>query len=81
MSCQTYEAGFSSASQPYFSPEPEGPPTLLYFPRLPLGEARAVPCFAKAFALAAISEFQDAAAMAGADARLGDRNWWFQGPY
>ncbi|KAG2063531.1 terpenoid cyclases/Protein prenyltransferase [Suillus decipiens] len=39
MSCQTYEGGFSSASQPYFSPEPEGPPTLLDFPRLPLGEA------------------------------------------
>ncbi|KAG2131102.1 terpenoid cyclases/protein prenyltransferase alpha-alpha toroid [Suillus cothurnatus] len=39
MSCQTYEGGFSSASQPYFSPEPEGPPTLLDFPRPPLGEA------------------------------------------
>jgi protein farnesyltransferase subunit beta len=38
-SCQTYEGGFSSASQPYFSPEPEGPPTLLDFPRPPLGEA------------------------------------------
>ncbi|KAG1880848.1 terpenoid cyclases/protein prenyltransferase alpha-alpha toroid [Suillus subluteus] len=39
MSCQTYEGGFSSASQPYFSPEPEGPPTLLDSPRPPLGEA------------------------------------------
>ncbi|OAX33058.1 terpenoid cyclases/Protein prenyltransferase [Rhizopogon vinicolor AM-OR11-026] len=38
-SCQTYEGGFSSASQPYFSPEPEGPPTLLDSPRPPLGEA------------------------------------------
>ena len=38
-SCQTYEGGFSSASHPYFSPEPEGPPTLLDSPRPPLGEA------------------------------------------
>ncbi|KAG2136559.1 terpenoid cyclases/protein prenyltransferase alpha-alpha toroid [Suillus bovinus] len=39
MSCQTYEGGFSCASQPYFSPEPDGPPTLLDSPRPPLGEA------------------------------------------
>ncbi|KAJ7207994.1 terpenoid cyclases/Protein prenyltransferase [Mycena pura] len=36
-SCQTYEGGFSSASQPYYSPS--SPPTLLESPRPPLGEA------------------------------------------
>ncbi|KII84972.1 hypothetical protein PLICRDRAFT_45829 [Plicaturopsis crispa FD-325 SS-3] len=36
-SCQTYEGGFSSASQPYFTPD--SPPTLLESPRPPLGEA------------------------------------------
>lgn len=35
MSCQTYEGGFSSASQPYFAPDG----TLLPYPRPPLGEA------------------------------------------
>lgn len=40
-SCQTYEGGFSSSSQPYFSPnqDPDGQPTLLSYPRPPLGEA------------------------------------------
>jgi protein farnesyltransferase subunit beta len=38
-SCQTYEGGFSSASQPYFSPQSSGSPTLLSSPRPPLGEA------------------------------------------
>ncbi|KAL1743660.1 terpenoid cyclases/protein prenyltransferase alpha-alpha toroid [Schizophyllum fasciatum] len=38
-SCQTYEGGFSSASQPYFSTGPDGYPTLLASPRPPLGEA------------------------------------------
>ncbi|TFK60670.1 terpenoid cyclases/Protein prenyltransferase [Pluteus cervinus] len=36
-SCQTYEGGFASASQPSYSPGPN--PTLLEFPRPPLGEA------------------------------------------
>lgn len=34
-SCQTYEGGFASASQPYFTPDDK----LLPFPRPPLGEA------------------------------------------
>lgn len=38
-SCQTYEGGFSSASQPYFAPGPDGQPILLSSPRPPLGEA------------------------------------------
>jgi hypothetical protein len=38
-SCQTYEGGFSSASQPYFYPGPNDTPTLLSSPRPPLGEA------------------------------------------
>ncbi|KDQ53706.1 hypothetical protein JAAARDRAFT_39019 [Jaapia argillacea MUCL 33604] len=42
-SCQTYEGGFASASQPYFSASPdserEGASTLLSSPRPPLGEA------------------------------------------
>jgi len=38
-SCQTYEGGFSSASQPYFSVGSNGPPTLLGSPRPALGEA------------------------------------------
>ncbi|KAJ7730846.1 terpenoid cyclases/protein prenyltransferase alpha-alpha toroid [Mycena maculata] len=40
-SCQTYEGGFSSASQPYYAPAPDsdGPPVLLESPRPPLGEA------------------------------------------
>ncbi|KAJ7159810.1 terpenoid cyclases/Protein prenyltransferase [Mycena crocata] len=40
-SCQTYEGGFSSASQPYYAPasSPDAPPTLLETPRPPLGEA------------------------------------------
>ncbi|KAJ7280332.1 terpenoid cyclases/protein prenyltransferase alpha-alpha toroid [Mycena rebaudengoi] len=40
-SCQTYEGGFSSASQPYYSPasSPNDAPTLLETPRPPLGEA------------------------------------------
>jgi protein farnesyltransferase subunit beta len=36
-SCQTYEGGFASASQPFFSPG--SPPELLQSPRPPLGEA------------------------------------------
>ena len=38
-SCQTYEGGFSSASQPYFSAPSSGSSTLLSSPRPPLGEA------------------------------------------
>ncbi|KAJ7471851.1 terpenoid cyclases/protein prenyltransferase alpha-alpha toroid [Mycena latifolia] len=40
-SCQTYEGGFSSASQPYYAPasSPNAPPTLLETPRPALGEA------------------------------------------
>ncbi|KAJ6602477.1 terpenoid cyclases/Protein prenyltransferase [Mycena vulgaris] len=40
-SCQTYEGGFSSASQPYYAPasSPAAPPTLLETPRPALGEA------------------------------------------
>ncbi|KAH7914880.1 terpenoid cyclases/protein prenyltransferase alpha-alpha toroid [Hygrophoropsis aurantiaca] len=38
-SCQTYEGGFSSASQPYFTSTSDGSPSLLEFPRPPLGEA------------------------------------------
>ncbi|KAF7313263.1 Protein farnesyltransferase subunit beta [Mycena kentingensis (nom. inval.)] len=38
-SCQTYEGGFSSASQPYYSPNANGPSSLLGSPRPPLGEA------------------------------------------
>jgi protein farnesyltransferase subunit beta len=38
-SCQTYEGGFSSASQPYFSVDSNGPPTLLPSPCPALGEA------------------------------------------
>jgi protein farnesyltransferase subunit beta len=40
-SCQTYEGGFSSASQPYYAPasSPGAPPVLLESPRPPLGEA------------------------------------------
>ncbi|KAJ7475178.1 terpenoid cyclases/protein prenyltransferase alpha-alpha toroid [Mycena galericulata] len=40
-SCQTYEGGFSSASQPYYAPssDPDAPPFLLSSPRPPLGEA------------------------------------------
>ncbi|KAH7925777.1 terpenoid cyclases/Protein prenyltransferase [Leucogyrophana mollusca] len=38
-SCQTYEGGFSSASQPYFSPTSDGQPNLLESPRPSLGEA------------------------------------------
>ncbi|KAJ7034695.1 terpenoid cyclases/protein prenyltransferase alpha-alpha toroid [Mycena alexandri] len=40
-SCQTYEGGFSSASQPYYAPAsaPNAPPKLLETPRPPLGEA------------------------------------------
>ncbi|KAJ7629407.1 terpenoid cyclases/protein prenyltransferase alpha-alpha toroid [Mycena polygramma] len=40
-SCQTYEGGFSSASQPYYAPaiSPDAPPKLLETPRPPLGEA------------------------------------------
>ncbi|KAJ6617951.1 terpenoid cyclases/protein prenyltransferase alpha-alpha toroid [Mycena sp. CBHHK59/15] len=40
-SCQTYEGGFSSASQPYYAPPATlgAPPTLLDSPRPPLGEA------------------------------------------
>ncbi|KAJ7186770.1 terpenoid cyclases/protein prenyltransferase alpha-alpha toroid [Mycena filopes] len=40
-SCQTYEGGFSSASQPYYAPAhaPDAPPKLLETPRPPLGEA------------------------------------------
>jgi protein farnesyltransferase subunit beta len=38
-SCQTYEGGFSCASQPYFSPQQDGRPVLLDSPRPPLGEA------------------------------------------
>ncbi|KAJ7262763.1 terpenoid cyclases protein prenyltransferase [Mycena haematopus] len=40
-SLQTYEGGFSSASQPYFAPasSPDGPSVLLETPRPPLGEA------------------------------------------
>ncbi|KAL1717611.1 terpenoid cyclases/protein prenyltransferase alpha-alpha toroid [Schizophyllum commune] len=38
-SCQTYEGGFSSASQPYFAPGTDGSPTLLPSPRPQLGEA------------------------------------------
>ncbi|KDQ25112.1 hypothetical protein PLEOSDRAFT_1094526 [Pleurotus ostreatus PC15] len=38
-SCQTYEGGFSSASQPYYSSEPYTPESLLSSPRPPLGEA------------------------------------------
>jgi protein farnesyltransferase subunit beta len=41
-SCQTYEGGFSSASQPYFtgsSDSDSGPPSLMSSPRPPLGEA------------------------------------------
>ncbi|KAK7018634.1 protein farnesyltransferase subunit beta [Favolaschia claudopus] len=42
-SLQTYEGGFSSASQPYYAPPsastPSSPPQLLQTPRPPLGEA------------------------------------------
>ncbi|KAJ7076543.1 terpenoid cyclases/protein prenyltransferase alpha-alpha toroid [Mycena belliarum] len=40
-SCQTYEGGFSSASQPYYGPPSSttAPPTLLQSPRPALGEA------------------------------------------
>ncbi|KAF4596905.1 Protein farnesyltransferase subunit beta [Pleurotus pulmonarius] len=38
-SCQTYEGGFSSASQPYYSSVPYTPESLLSSPRPPLGEA------------------------------------------
>ncbi|KAG6336087.1 hypothetical protein ID866_3013 [Astraeus odoratus] len=38
-SCQTYEGGFSSASQPYFSAEADGSTVLLDSIRPPLGEA------------------------------------------
>ncbi|KIJ62500.1 hypothetical protein HYDPIDRAFT_176566 [Hydnomerulius pinastri MD-312] len=38
-SCQTYEGGFSSASQPYFSAESDGTTKLLDDIRPPLGEA------------------------------------------
>ncbi|KAF9488111.1 terpenoid cyclases/Protein prenyltransferase [Pleurotus eryngii] len=38
-SCQTYEGGFSSASQPYYSSMPYTPESLLSSPRPPLGEA------------------------------------------
>ncbi|KAI0056038.1 terpenoid cyclases/Protein prenyltransferase [Artomyces pyxidatus] len=40
-SCQTYEGGFSSASHPYFSAQPDedAPPLCLPFPRPSLGEA------------------------------------------
>jgi protein farnesyltransferase subunit beta len=40
-SLQTYEGGFSSASQPYYAPpsSPNASPTLLESPRPPLGEA------------------------------------------
>jgi protein farnesyltransferase subunit beta len=38
-SCQTYEGGFSSASQPHFSPSASGQPELLTSPRPALGEA------------------------------------------
>ncbi|EGN97652.1 hypothetical protein SERLA73DRAFT_92860 [Serpula lacrymans var. lacrymans S7.3] len=38
-SCQTYEGGFSSSSQPYYSPGPSGTSTILNAPRPPLGEA------------------------------------------
>ncbi|KAJ7074535.1 terpenoid cyclases/protein prenyltransferase alpha-alpha toroid [Mycena amicta] len=38
-SCQTYEGGFSSASQPYYIPGGPAPAALLDSPRPPLGEA------------------------------------------
>ncbi|KZP13636.1 terpenoid cyclases/Protein prenyltransferase, partial [Athelia psychrophila] len=38
-SCQTYEGGFSSASQPYFSEATPSPSSLLASPRPALGEA------------------------------------------
>lgn len=38
-SCQTYEGGFASASQPYFAQTGAGQPALLNTPRPPLGEA------------------------------------------
>lgn len=38
-SCQTYEGGFSSASQPYFSNANPSPSSLLKSPRPALGEA------------------------------------------
>ncbi|KAJ7641342.1 terpenoid cyclases/protein prenyltransferase alpha-alpha toroid [Roridomyces roridus] len=38
-SCQTYEGGFSSASQPYYAPSNSDKPTLLGSPRPALGEA------------------------------------------
>lgn len=39
VSCQTYEGGFSAASQPYFSASPPSLGNLLSSPRPPLGEA------------------------------------------
>jgi len=39
ISCQTYEGGFSAASQPYFSASPPSLDTILESPRPALGEA------------------------------------------
>ena len=38
-SLQTYEGGFASASQPFYSSSPPSPSSLLEYPRPPLGEA------------------------------------------
>ncbi|KAG5653875.1 hypothetical protein H0H81_009697 [Sphagnurus paluster] len=65
-SCQTYEGGFSSASQPYYAVPPSPPsaqsdaPRLLENPRPPLGEAHGGYTFCATAAWVLLRSFHDA---------------------